>query len=389
MSQSFRCAISGGAWVFEAIGSLIWPVRISRLADHPENAFDFLRFVAAFSVLYSHSFALLGLPEPFLIFSFPAANLGVYAFFVISGFLVCQSWDRDPSLGRFAARRGLRLLPGLFVAVCFTVFVIGPLMTTLPVAQYFGTAGTWAYLLSNAGLSGGQYVLPGVFETNPYPGAVNGSLWTLRYEAILYIAVAIIGVTTRRTYLRWACLTLLTVFALGWCVSKALGVDTYTIGLPFTTITFDWMALAVFSTFFFAGSSLYALRGSVQLSILAALLLALPCMFASNIFWATLFMWVFLPYAILVFAFRAPAIFRRFGKRGDCSYGIYVYAFPVQQVVTYYAVKIGAGWFPVFAVSSIATVILAGLSWHYVERPALGWKARLINRQNSSVDVLR
>jgi peptidoglycan/LPS O-acetylase OafA/YrhL len=356
-------------------------VRISSLADHSENAFDFLRFVAAFAVLYSHSFALLGLPEPFLVFSFPAANLGVYVFFVISGFLVCQSWDRDPSLARFAARRGLRLLPGLFVAVCFTVFVIGPLMTTLPVMQYFGTAGTWMYLLSNASLSVGQFALPGVFETNPYPAAVNGSLWTLRYEAILYITLAVIGATTRPRYLRWACLILLTLFALGWCVSKALGVDTYTIGLPFITINFDWMYLAVFSTFFFAGSSLYVFRHSVRLSISAALVLALPCMFASNLLWATLFLWLFLPYATLVFAYRAPAILRRFGKRGDLSYGIYVYAFPVQQVVTYYAVKIGAGWFPVFAVSSIATVILAGLSWHYVERPALGWKVRLINSQ--------
>jgi len=361
-------------------------VRISSVADHSENAFDFLRFVAAFAVLYSHSFALLGLWEPFLVFGFPAANIGVYVFFVISGFLVCQSWDRDPNLARFAARRGLRLLPGLFIAVCFTVFVIGPLTTTLPVMQYFGAAGTWTYLLSNASLSVGQYALPGVFETNPYPAAVNGSLWTLRYEAILYITLAVIGATTRRRYLRWACLILLSLFALGWCVSKALGVDRYAIGLPFIThigINFDWVYLALFGTFFFAGSSLYVFRDSVQLSISAALVLALPCLFASNIFWATLFLWLFLPYATLVFAYRAPAILRRFGKRGDLSYGIYVYAFPVQQVTCYFAHKAGAGWFPAFAISSMATVILAGLSWHYVERPALDWKARLITPRRS------
>ena len=361
-------------------------MRIGSLADHSDNAFDFLRFVAAFAVLFSHSFALLGLWEPFLIFGFPAANIGVYVFFVISGFLVCESWDRDPSLARFAARRGLRLLPGLFVAVCFTVFIIGPLMTTLTVMQYFGAAGTWAYLLSNASLSVGQYALPGVFETNPYPAAVNGSLWTLRYEALLYIMLAVFGATTRRRYLRWACLTLLSLFALGWCVSKTLGVDAYAIGLPFIThigIDFDWVYLALFGTFFFAGSSLYVFRHRVRLSISVALILALPCMFASNTFWATLFLWAFLPYATLVFAYRAPAIFRRFGKRGDLSYGIYVYAFPVQQVVCYFVLKTGAGWFPAFAVSSMATVILAGLSWHYVERRALDWKARLITGQRS------
>lgn len=361
-------------------------MRIGSLADRSDNAFDFLRFVAAFTVLYSHSFALLRLREPFLVFGFPAANLGVYVFFVISGFLVCQSWDRDPSLTRFAARRGLRLFPGLLVAVCFTVFIIGPLMTTLPVVQYFGAAGTWTYLLSNASLSVGQYALPGVFETNPYPAAVNGSLWTLRYEALLYIILAVAGATTGRRYLRWACLTLLSFFALGWCLSKGLGVDAYAIGLPFVTqlgIDFDWVYLALFGTFFFAGSSLYVFRQSVRLSISAALILALPCMFAANAFWATLFLWLFLPYATLVFAYRAPAIFRRFGKRGDLSYGIYVYAFPVQQVVIYFALKTGAGWLPSLAVSSVATFVLAGLSWHYVERRALDWKARLVTGQRS------
>jgi len=355
-------------------------VRISTLADHSENAFDLIRFVAAFSVLYSHSFALLGRFEPFLIFGFPVANIGVSVFFVISGFLVCQSWDRAPSLARFAARRGLRLLPGLFVALLFTVFVIGPLMTTLPVMQYLGSAGTWTYLLSNASFSFGQNFLPGLFETNPYPRAVNGSLWTLKYEAFLYIALAIAGVATRRESMRWACLVLLSLFAVGWCASKALGMDTYEIRLPFIThgIAFDWMFLALLGTFFFIGSALYVFRRSVRLSIPVAVVLALPCLLAPNRSWGTLFLWLFLPYATLVFAYRAPAIFCRFGKRGDLSYGIYIYAFPVQQVVSDFAFKAGAGWFPTFAVSSVATIILAALSWHFVEQPALGWKARLV-----------
>ncbi len=296
-------------------------MRIASFADHSDNAFDFLRFVAAFAVLYSHSFALLGLPEPFLIIGFPAANIGVYVFFVISGFLVCQSWDRDPSLARFAARRGLRLLPGLFVAVCFTVFLIGPLMTTLPLTRYFGTAGTWTYLLSNACLSIGQFALPGVFETNPIPAAVNGSLWTLRYEALLYIILAAIGTAARGQFLRWVCLTVMSLFALGWCTSKALGVDAYAIGLPFITyvgIDFDWMYLALFGTFFFAGSALYLFRRSLRLSIPVAAILVLPCIFASTTFWATLFLWLFLPYATLVFAYRAPAIFRIF-MRSPCN----------------------------------------------------------------------
>ena len=351
-------------------------VRISPRADHSGNAFDFLRVVAAFAVLFSHSFALMGLFDPFLVLGFPVANIGVYVFFVISGFLVSQSWDRDPSLARFAARRGVRLMPGLIGAVCFTVFVIGPLMTTLPAAQYFGARDTWTYLLSNVSLAAGQNWLPGVFEKNPYPIGVNGSLWTLRYEALLYVALAVAALATRRV--KWASIALLGVLATGWTAAKARGVATSMLDLPYIApggIHFDWMFLAVLGAFFFAGSVLYVFRDHLRLSIPLAVALAIPCMLAPDLFWGTLAMWLFLPYATLVFAYRAPAILHRFGKHGDWSYGIYVYAFPVQQVVSSYAFQAAAGWFAAFAVSSLATIALAALSWHWIESPCLQWKA--------------
>lgn len=260
-------------------------MRISSIADHSENAFDFVRFAAAFSVLFSHSFPLCGIREPLLVFGLPLANIAVYVFFVISGFLVYQSWARDPSLGRFAARRGLRLLPALVVAVCVTVFVIGPLMTTLPLVQYFRGADTWTYLLSNASLVVGRYTLPGVFESNPYPAAVNGSLWTLRYEALMYIILAAFGVAARRVHTRWACLVLLAFFALGWCVSRAWGITAYSLPLPWVSrlgLDLDWMHIALFGTFFFAGSCLCAFRRRVRLSVAAVLVLGVACALAPD-----------------------------------------------------------------------------------------------------------
>ena len=107
------------------------------------NAFDFIRVVAALAVLYSHSFPLFGLPEP----SHAGQTLGSLAvaiFFAVSGFLVCQSWLRDPDVYRFTLRRALRIMPGLIVAVAFTAFVAGALDTRLPLSEYFTARGTWA-----------------------------------------------------------------------------------------------------------------------------------------------------------------------------------------------------------------------------------------------------
>ena len=364
-------------------------MRIPDSADHSRNAFDLLRFLAAFAVLFSHSFPLYGLREPFLVFGLPLANSAVYMFFVISGFLVYQSWDRDADVVRFAARRALRLLPALVVVVLITVFIVGPVMTTLPLAAYFRSADTWRYMISNASLVTGPLTLPGVFETNPYPLAVNGSLWTLTYEVLMYAILAAVGAITHRKTMRWVCLALLGFFATGWTVSSALGVTTYSLPLPGVSrigLDFDWMRVALLGTFFFAGSCMYGFRDKVQLSVVTALVLLVACGFARNPFAVMVLLWVTLSYASLVFAYRAPAPLRRFGARRDLSYGTYIYAFPVQQIVSPLAINAGAGWWVAFAASAILAILLAALSWHYIEQHALSWKPRVPQQE---VDVER
>jgi peptidoglycan/LPS O-acetylase OafA/YrhL len=358
-------------------------MRIAATFDHSNNAFDFLRVVAASAVLYSHSHALLGLPEPRPVAGYTLGTLAVFVFFAISGFLVSQSWDRDPNLQRFALRRALRILPGLIVAVSFTTFVIGPLMTDLPLPTYFLAAETWSYFTSNASLIVGRYTLPGVFKTNPFPNAVNGSLWTLRYEVLVYAVLAAFGMIVRRSRLRFLCLAFLLVLVGGWCLGVGLGLPENSLQLPFLWrigLHFDWMRIAQLGTFFFGGACLYLFFSHARLSLWAAALLCAGCAMAPNAFYATILLWLAVPYAVLVFAYRAPQFFRRFAKNVDLSYGIYIYAFPVQQVGSYLAVRAGAGWFPTLTMTFIATVLLASLSWHFVERPALAWKARLMPR---------
>lgn len=142
-----------------------------------ENNLDFLRFVAATFVIFSHSFALRGERwDPLLLVTGYQSfgQLGVGVFFLISGMLVTRSWLGRPSIGQFVGRRALRILPGLFCAVLFGLLVVGPLTTELPWRTYFRLPETWAYL-QNASAYHLEFHLPGVFTHLPFR-AVNGSL---------------------------------------------------------------------------------------------------------------------------------------------------------------------------------------------------------------------
>ena len=157
-----------------------------------DNHLDLLRLIAASLVFYSHSFALLGRPSPRFLAWIDLGALGVYIFFIVSGYLIAASWEQDPSLPRFFARRALRIFPGLWVCVLLTLFLLGPLLTTRGLPAYFTDWRTWRYL-GNLGLYT-SYYLPGVFETVRYPNAVNGSIWTLPIEFLMYLVVAGAGV---------------------------------------------------------------------------------------------------------------------------------------------------------------------------------------------------
>jgi peptidoglycan/LPS O-acetylase OafA/YrhL len=121
-------------------------VRSLKVYVHQQNNLNALRLLAAGLVLYGHSFVFLGLREPVFMSSMPLGPLGAYIFFTISGYLVTQRWQQDPHTGRFFVRRTLRIFPGLFVCTLLSVLVLCPLVTTLPVRQYFSNPTAWKYL---------------------------------------------------------------------------------------------------------------------------------------------------------------------------------------------------------------------------------------------------
>src|SRR6185312_1579601 len=153
--------------------------RVADLLKRDSNIFDALRFFAAALVIFSHSYALAGYPEPQLQ-GISLGALGVRIFFILSGVLITASWVSHPRFTAYIGKRLLRIWPAMAFIIVLMTFAIGPLFTIFPLHAYFTNNQTYAYL-NGLTIFGLHLDLPGVFTSNP-AGGVNGSLWTLPYE---------------------------------------------------------------------------------------------------------------------------------------------------------------------------------------------------------------
>lgn len=295
--------------------------------------FDLMRLIAALLVVVSHSFPLSGRPPFTIVGVEDLGALGVSVFFVISGFLLSASYLRDSRT--YLIKRLLRIEPGLIAALTITVVALGFLSTAAP-GDYALKAAV--YVLRNALFLPTDHDLPGLFAANPVPGVVNGVLWTLRLEAAFYVVLMLVR-AERRVVLAlaatgavvWVGMTLTTP---GWADERA------------TRIAF---LAARNGLLFFAGAAIQLTKFRIPLWLAGASVLAFPLVGP-----------LALPTAVLGLA--------RPGKLpADLSYGIYIYAFPVQQVLA------GYGWLTL--PSAVLTVLpFAAISWYLVERPVLRLK---------------
>jgi peptidoglycan/LPS O-acetylase OafA/YrhL len=332
-----------------------------------QNNFDVLRLVAAASVIFSHAF-LLGEGkqdlEPLMRLTGGQTILGVvgvFTFFTISGFLVTQSFEATRSPLHFLIKRALRIYPGLIVCVLILALLVGPSLSTLPVADYLRDSATHLYVATNIAMVMPTNSLPGVFFSGFGAGSViNGPLWTLPCEIVMYLMVFALGVL-RLLDLR----IMAALFALGL------------VGIWFDTTSSDYVLGSALwlLPFFVAGMALYRLRDkgifhpSLALIAVGGLVLSVPLQ---------AFVLVFPlcgSYLILYLALsrRLPVI--RAARYGDLSYGLYIYGWPIEQVLV--RLNGGAmGWLNLFAVALPATAVAAFLSWHLVEARALRLKPR-------------
>lgn len=353
-------------------------MKIAERVRSRQNNFDALRLIAASLVLVSHCFPLTGRSDPFgAISGQTLGELGVSIFFAISGFLIAKSWSDSRAVAPFALKRGLRLLPALVIAVLLTALVLGPLVTTLSPLRYFTSAEVYRYIAENSALFTINGRLPGVFVHNVYPSAVNGSLWTLPVEATAYVAAAILGaVGALRGRVGLACVSFLALLALS---TPMAGVSSLQLG---GAAGGDLADVVYLGGLFNCGMLLYALCDRIALRWDVFVLFTIAWIASYDTVWVRPVAIVVIPYLVLVLAYRTPAAVRVITRPGDVSYGIYVYAFPTQQLAAFVW---GPGLTPGIMLGLVAAPVylLALASWRLVEAPALGLKQRFLTKSDS------
>ena len=347
-------------------------MRLADIAHGRENNFKLVRLIAAFAVLVTHSFAIAtGERQAEPLRSWLGMTIGdfaVDAFFVTSGFLVTASLARRRSTVEFIAARVLRVYPALVVMLLLTVFIVGPVATRLSVRDYLFNRHTFAYFAINATMIFDvRYVLPGVFESNAYRSAVNGSLWSMPWELRMYALLLGFWLLARSADgLRDRQRDRLILLACGASALAHFWIY-YVTGASSDPVRLLFM--------FFVGASYYVLRRWIPISgplaIGGAVALALS-LFDRDTFFITYN--VTLAYLLLWIAYVPAGVIRRFNALGDYSYGMYIYAFPVQQMTSF--VSPGISVTNMILASGTITLVLAIASWHVIEARALALKDR-------------
>jgi peptidoglycan/LPS O-acetylase OafA/YrhL len=336
--------------------------------------FDYLRLYLAVGVIFLHSFAIC-MGNDYLAIAYQKWTILTFMivpmFFCLSGFLVASSLLRCRSNWEFLGLRALRILPAFVAVICLTALILGPFLTNFSVHDYFHDARFGTYFENIPGII--HLYLPGVFNSNP-TSLVNLSLWTIPYEMGCYIGLfllAVAGIAKRPRIL-------LALLIAGIILAPVI----------FHPHLQESMKGRQLVLCFMAGVTLFIWRNKVPHH--PALFIACLVLFVSGLRSPYLLHLMILPMAYvtayigLLTPKRLPILLS-----GDYSYGIYLYGFPVQQVV-YQFLPAARVWYLNFFASTVVVWLVAAFSWHAIERPALKLKRYLKKKDKAApLDVPR
>ena len=363
-----------------------------------QNNFHLIRFIAASLVLYGHCYPLTGRGtyDYLTIISqgiFPTSHIGVCIFFIVSGFLVSQSLMRSTrsnlqvntkySINHFIDlrkngvldflwKRIIRIFPALLVVLTLSVFVLGPICTTLPIAQYLSTTDTYRYFKLIKLYPFVQNILPAVFENNPEK-QVNGSLWTLPYEITMYLFLAFLQMTN--LFKKRNLLMILFLITLPITIYLFFNYHPTSL-IPVLHLSFS--ETLEFGTFFMSGTIMFLFQDRiayrfVYFTIMIFLWFGLGLTHITSSVMIKIISFIALPYIVLYLAHLKGKI-NGFSKFGDFSYGIYIYAFPIQQMlINFFGTNISIS--KLFIYSTLIVLPLSISSWYLVEEKALKLKS--------------
>lgn len=344
----------------------------ARLRNDRSNAFDAVRLALATMVVFAHCYFLVDGAidrEPLWVLShgqLQSGQVAVYLFLCISGFLVTRSFLTSRSLRSYLSKRFARIVPGFLTATFLGLVVLAPLLATGTIGEFFSRQN-WLAICINA-LALRQTGVSGVLDPNPVK-LVHGTLWTIKYEFDCYILTALIGslgLLSRRFAIATFAVIVVVLIALNLAVERLPAIDTGIAGLLISSPP-RWPELL---PFYFAGAAIYVFRKSIPLSgilFMAANGILLISLFTGG---ARVAMLLAGSYAIIYLALSANGRISIFGRHTDLSYGVYLYAWPVQQLVVF-ASRNALSPLALFAISMPISLFVAYCSWRLIEEPAL------------------
>ena len=353
------------------------PTRLSDF-DFRSNSIGFLRLLFALVVVWSHAYDLGGFGfDPIVWYSRGADSAGLLAvagFFVLSGFLVTRSYESTNNLGRYLWHRFLRIFPGYYVCLLVVAFLIAPLAFLCQHGnlQHFLTIQPTpiSYVLKNLTSVMRQQSIGSIISKSPEPEYINGPLWTIPVELTCYFAVAVLGFGSA-VNLRRRIPIATAILYVAFCASTLFMRREY-------FFHFDWSIEIACS--FLLGSLGYLYRDRISVNPVIFALAATLLLFVLPIGGiAEVLRPLLLGYMVLYAGMNIGP--RSLDRKFDLSYGVYIYAYPIQQLLMIYGLS--ALGFAAYLVITIGiTASLAVASWFLIERPSLSLKNARLDRRS-------
>jgi peptidoglycan/LPS O-acetylase OafA/YrhL len=347
-----------------------------QLPTRQANNFDLLRILFAWFVIVSHSYVLNGdgATDPLFVATnstFLFSFIGVKGFFIISGYLIFKSMMVSTSIFEYLVKRVLRIFPALAVVLLITLATVYFIYPS-NLAPFFSNKEVYAYFLGNLILFKPHFFIQGIFSGLPST-AINGSLWTIEYEFFFYLFILLFFfVRSHKRVLKIALTVVVVMFLMvrlmfyNWTVQTHFFIPLE----PLFDLGIYFLMGSLLSCFDFETINY---KHAIAVVLLLALIAAIYFGVGHTVVYVTL------PFLVIYLGKQTSKVATFVhASIGDPSYGIYLYAFPLQQFIIY--------WFRpstllLFIASTIGAFIFGYLSWILIEKKALALKQYFLERR--------
>ena len=341
------------------------------------SGFDYMRFILATSIIAFHAPGITqdSLGNVLGPLAGVAFKFLLPMFFSLSGFLVAGSLERNASIIGFYTLRALRIVPALAVEITLSALILGPVLTTVPLTEYFSAPEFRSYFLNIIGYM--HYRLPGVFHSNPFPDIVNQQLWTVPSELNCYLALGALAVASlvrRRIFL----LLLIAAGQVIWANFAWNGPSLVRAAIaPGGTLILA----------FICGVAFYRYKDLIRMSWPLFLGITAATLFGATLPQSELFLSI--PVCdMTVFLGLLNPHRHKFIASGDYSYGLFLYGYPIQQVMASTGSWAQHWWLNLILAYPVA-LLIAIISWHKIEKPALGLRKAIPAMERAIREVFK